>query len=116
MQDPLGWKHLREATIMYENRAFTSAILSFATDLLPEFIEVTFDSDGNGIFGFNNFGNGFFGGGSNSAPFRTYIPRQCQRCRYILLNYKHRIAREIYAIFGMTLTGNISQSSRAYRG
>lgn len=115
MQDPLGWKHLREATVMFENRAFTSATLSFATDLLPEFIEIPFNSDGNGTFGFTGFGSGFFGGASNAAPFRTYVPRQCQRCRFMLINYKHKIGRELFSIYGMTLTGNISQSSKAYR-
>jgi hypothetical protein len=115
MQDPLGWKHLREATIMFENRAFTRASLSFATDLLPEFIPVTFDSDGNGAFGYGSFGSGFFGGNSHAAPFRTYVPRQCQRCRFMRLRYEHSVAREVYKINGITLTGNIGQSERAYR-
>jgi hypothetical protein len=115
MQDPLGIKHLREATVMFENKAFTKAVLSFSTDLLPSYISVPFNGDGNGIFGFSKFGGGFFGGGSNAAPFRTYVPRNCQRCRFIQLKFNHRIARENYSIFGMTLTGEISQSSRGYR-
>lgn len=115
MQDPLGLKHLREATVMFENRAFTRATLSFATDLLPEFIPVQFDSDGNGAFGYGTFGSGFFGGNSHAAPFRTYVPRQCQRCRFMRLRYEHSVAREVYKINGVTLTGIIGQSERAYR-
>ncbi len=115
MQDPLGWKHLRESTVMFENRAFTRATLSFATDLLPEFIPVQFDSDGNGAFGYGTFGSGFFGGNSHAAPFRTYVPRQCQRCRFMRLRYEHSVAREVYKINGITLTGSIGQSERAYR-
>jgi len=115
MQDPLGWKHLRESTVMFENRAFTRATLSFATDLLPEFIPVQFDSDGNGAFGYGDFGSGFFGGNSHAAPFRTYVPRQCQRCRFMRLRYEHSVAREVYKINGITLTGSIGQSERAYR-
>jgi len=115
MQDPLGWKHLREATIMFESRAFTAASLSFATDILPELIEVPFDSDGNGSLGSENFGEGYFGGASNAMPFRTYVPRQCQRCRFIVIKYAHAVARESYQIFGVTITGNIGQSERAYR-
>jgi hypothetical protein len=115
MGDPLGLKHLREATLMFEVTNITSATMFFSTDLLPEFIPVDFNLSGNGIFGHQDFGTGFFGGIGNAAPFRTYIPRQCQRCRYMVVKFNHSTARETYAITGMTLTGNIGQSSRAYR-
>lgn len=115
MGDPLGLKHLREATLMFETRTLTSAVLSFKTDLLPELIPVPFDLDGNGIFGHFNFGTGYFGGYSNSAPFRTFIPRQCQYCRYIVARFSHNIAREDYRILGITVTGEIGLSTRGYR-
>ena len=115
MGDPLGLKHIREATMMFANKAFTSAELTFSTDLLPEVLNVSFNGDGNGIFGHQSFGSGFFGGASNAAPFRTFIPRQCQRCRYINVGFSHRTAREQYAIYGITLTGEVGQSTRAYR-
>jgi len=115
MEDPLGWKHMTNFTMMFENKAFTNATVAFASDLLPEFIDVPFEGDGNGIFGHNDFGSGFFGGGSHGAPFRTYFPRQVMRCRYFLIKFTHRIARESYALFGITSDGNISQSNRAYR-
>jgi hypothetical protein len=117
MGDPVGLKHLREATLMFINKAFTSATLSFASDLLPAFVPIAFHGDGNGIFGMGtgSFGSGFFGGSSHSAPFRTYIPRNCQRCRYILARFSHGTAREAYGIYGLSITGEISQSSRAYR-
>lgn len=114
--DPINYKHLRESTMMFANKAFSNAELSFATDLLPRFIPVPFKGDGNGVFGHSEFGTGFFGGASHSAPFRTYIPRQCQRCRYILVRFNHKVAREIYSIFGMTITGENTGSPRAYRG
>jgi hypothetical protein len=122
--DPLGLKHMREATIMFENKAFTDATISFASDLLPQLNPVDIFGDGNGIFGYsgNNyqkrnfgFGSNFFGGASNSIPFRTLIPRNNQRCRYLIVNFTHQIAREEYAIYGITLTGEVSQSTRAYR-
>lgn len=130
MGDPLGLKHLREMTLMFNNKAFTNATMSFATDLLPRPIDVPFNGDGNGIFGYTGigvgmpddrtdyvpgFGGGLFGGGSNSAPFRTTIPRDCQRCRYIVCQFNHMVAREQYAIFGLSLIGEISTSTRAYR-
>lgn len=114
--NPISYKHFSESTVMFENKAFTSAKLQFATDLLPEFQTQEFNGDGNGIFGFQvNFGDGFFGGASNSAPFRTWVPRQCQRARYLTVRFNHRIARENYRIFGTTITGNDTGSTRAYR-
>jgi hypothetical protein len=129
LNDPLGLKHMREATLMFQNKAFTTATMSFSTDLLPAYIPITIPGDGNGIFGFTGtgvnmpnssggnpgFGGNFFGGISNSAPFRTYIPRNCQRCRYLNCQFQHQIAREEFAIYGLSLTGEISQSTRAYR-
>jgi hypothetical protein len=120
--DPLNYKQFREATLIFEAKNFTGATVSFSTDLLPEYIDVPFNGDGNGIFGYSGifplasvgFGGGFFGGGSNGAPFRTYIPRQCQRCRYISLKFSHQTARETYALLGYSLTFNVG-SERAYR-
>lgn len=116
MGDPINHKHLREATLMFETRTLTRGTLSFRTDLLPEFKDIPFNLDGNGIFGHTpNFGDGFFGGLSNSAPFRTYVPRQCQRCRFIIVKFTHKVAREDYLINGTTLTGEAGLSSRAFR-
>lgn len=115
MGDPLGLKHIREATLMFERTNITTGTMSFSTDLLPELVSVSFNMSGNGIFGHSTFGSGFFGGVGNAAPFRTYIPRQCQRCRYVIIRFQHSIAGETYAITGVTITGNIGQSSRAYR-
>lgn len=116
MGDPLMQKHLSEATIMFDTRTLTNAMIEFATDLLPQFIPVSFTLDGNGIFGHSPaFGGGFFGGLSNSAPFRTYVPRQCMRCRYIVVRFSHSVAMEDYRILGITITGNIGISTRTYR-
>jgi hypothetical protein len=113
--DPLGLKHMREATVMFQSKAFSAASLNFASDLQPQFIAEPFTGDGPGLFGLSTFGQGYFGGASNSSPFRTYVPRNCQRCRYLLVQFQHQVAREIFSIYGITLTGEVGQSSRAYR-
>lgn len=114
--DPLGLKHMQEATIMFTNKAFTSATLSFASDLLPAFQDVPFTGAGNGIFGNSGvFGDNYFGGLANSAPMRTYFPRSVQRCRYSVIQFSHQIARESYGIYGITISGLVGQSTRAYR-
>jgi hypothetical protein len=118
MGDPLSIKQIYEATMMFDNKAFTKATASFSTDLKPEFLSIDFYGQGNGIFGHYTspgFGYGFFGGLSNSAPFRTIIPRQCQRGRYLNVGFEHKIAREKWALNGITLTGNMALSTRGYR-
>jgi hypothetical protein len=103
---------------MFQNKAFTKCSVSFSSDLKPEFTSVEFLGQGNGEFGFYSepgFGYGFFGGSSNAAPCRTLIPRQNQRCRYINMKFDHHVAREIWTLYGITLTFNATQSTRAYR-
>lgn len=114
MQDPTSFKHFRELSVMFLNKAFTSAKVRVASDLLPQLVEIPFNGDGNGIFGYSPFGTGFFGGGSHSTPFRTYVPRQCQRARYLVIQFEHSVAREQYGITGMSVTGQ-PYSIRAYR-
>ena len=94
--------------------ALPISTLSFSSDLLPAFNDIAFTGDGGGLFGNDTFGGGFFGGESNSVPFRTYIPRNCQRCRYLLVKFKHQTAREQYSMYGITLVGR-PFSTRAYR-
>lgn len=116
--DQLSLKKIYEATMMFDNNAFTSATLSFSSDLYPQFTDILFYRDGNGIFGMYSpvgFGYGYFGGASNSAPFRTLIPRNNQYCRYLNVKFSHVVARELWALYGISVTGNIQLSSRAYR-
>jgi hypothetical protein len=116
--DALVLKQIYEATLMFHNKAFTKGIASFSSDLKPEFSSIDFYGQGNGIFGhYSNpgFGFGFFGGLSNGAPFRTIIPRDAQRCRYMNIKFSHNISREIWSLYGITLTATQSTSTRAYR-
>lgn len=115
MGDPLSIKHFREATYMFQNKAFTDAIASFSSDMLPGLNPITFKGDGNGIYGNNTYGSGFYGGSSNGAPFRTYIPRNNQRCRYLNVIFEHSIARESPILYGVTITGENTGSTRGYR-
>ena len=128
MGDALSFKHFREALLFFEQKDFTSATLSFASDLLPAFAPVNVFGDGNGIFGYTGFpapvngqfntpgfGYGFFGGASNSAPFRTYVPRNAQRCRFLNIQFGSQVAREKWSLQGVVVVGENTQSSRTYR-
>lgn len=116
--DPLMLKQIYQATFMFSDKAFTQATALFASDLFPSYNEQIFYGDGNGIFGHypnKGFGYGYFGGASNAVPFRTYVPRDNQRCRFLQVGLNHKVAREKIIIYGITLTGNTGQSDRAYR-
>jgi hypothetical protein len=116
--DPLQLKQVYESTLMFANKAFYKVVAGFSSDLKPDFTYVEFEGQGNGNFGnYSNpgFGYGFFGGSSNAAPCRTLVPRQNQRCRFINMRFGHSTAREIWSLYGVTLTFNPTQSTRAYR-
>lgn len=116
--DPLMSKHISDATFMFNNKAFTNLTASFSSDLMPAFVPVSFTGDGVGLFGSNSgtgFGYGQFGGNSTSGPFRTFVPRNAQRCRFLNIKLNHQIARESWSLFGITLTGEMQISTRAYR-
>lgn len=101
---------------MFVNKAFTSATMSFASDLFPALQDVPVPGDGNGIFGYPVFGTtNFFGGASHPVPFRTYIPRSLARCRFSIIKFGHQVAREQWGVNGVTVTGEVAQSTRAYR-
>ena len=113
--DPLNFKQMRQATVMLDTRALTSATLSFRSDLKPVFTPVEMVLDGSGAFGTDLFGDSFFGGSSNAAPIRTLIPRDCMRCRYLIVRFAHNISREHFAMNGITLTANMPLGEKAYR-
>lgn len=115
MGDPSTYKHLREGTALFDVAAFSGATLSYKSDLSQNFESITFNGQGTGVWGLFEWGNSTWGGDGNKAPFRTLIPRDKQRCRYISCKYKHINAREIYMLYGISLTGEFSISSRAYK-
>lgn len=97
--NPLNLKHLRECTVMLQNNNIRKVTLNFSSDLMPSLNEVvikTLNKD-------------------NFTPIRTFIPRNNQRCRYLNLGLTHSAAKEHFALYGVTVTGEVSESTRAYR-
>lgn len=114
MQDPSLQKQVSEGTLFFESTAFTNAAVLYASDLSPEFEEQAFTGDGNGAFGAFTYGDGNYGGSGNGTPFRTYLPLEKQRCRYINCRFTHAGAREFFRLYGMSLTYTPT-GTRAYR-
>lgn len=107
-------KHVSEGTLIFEDSAITKAILSYSTDLSGSKDEQEIVGNGNGIFGNMTFGEGVFGGNGSAVSFRTYIPKEKQRCRYINIGFAHKIAREVFSLYGYSVTYN-PMSQRAWR-
>lgn len=113
--DPSLLKHYREATMLFETSAFRSGTIGYNTDLSPSFETIDFSMDGSGVWGGFVWTDATWGGGGTSVPFRTYIPRQKQRCRYIRCKLVHHDAFYKYSVLGISYAFEVS-SDRAYRG
>ena len=114
MQDPSVLKHVSEGTVLFENNAFYSASVSYRSDLSRNFQEIEFLGFEEGLWGSFEWNEVLWGGEGSGAPFRTLIPQQKQRCRYMDCSFAHLNAREKYSLYGLSLTYEVS-SSRAYR-
>ena len=112
--DPSISKHVSEATCIFNKQSITSSTLSFSSDLFPSYYPVIFPGPGNGSYGNGIYGNTTYGDSGNSAPLRTLIPRDYQRCRNLNVQFNHAVAREMYQIYGISMTYN-SVSQRAWR-
>jgi hypothetical protein len=107
-------KHIGEGTYIFEDASFTKADVAYATDLSADFEGDTINGQGNGIFGNTPFGEGLFGGNGSGVPFRTYLPRNKQRARYVNCRFEHFIAREAFYLYGISLTFS-QMSQRGWR-
>lgn len=108
-------KHFREATLMFDDYAFTFGEMGFRSDVSASLEPQLFPGDGNGDYGTPGYGDAIYGGGSNQRPFRTYVPRNKQRCRFIIVTFNHDAARENFSLLGYSVTYADSTSERAYK-
>jgi hypothetical protein len=112
--NPESMKQVNWGTVIFDGNNYYRAILAFASDLNKGFEEIDIYGNGNGSFGSFTWEDVPWGGEGSDVPDRTLIPRQQQRCRYIFVKIKHRIAREGFKIVGITLNAR-ETSKNAYR-
>lgn len=112
--DPSMLKHVNESTIIFQNVTFSAATAAYSSDLSTGLDSVTINGDGTGIWGGFSWGQIPFGGDGTSRPFRTLIPVNKQRSRYINCQFTHSKALEQYSIFGLSYSFN-PVSNKAYR-
>lgn len=112
--EPNTLKHVRESTIMFEDTAFTKGYYGFNTDLSGNFESIQFSMTGDGLWGMDPYDTNPWGGVGMAVPFRTYIPRQKQRCRFIRSRFETKSAFTKFAILGVSYVFEVS-SERAYK-
>lgn len=96
-------KQVREGTAIFENDEFSTFIVSYSSDKFPAFIDTVFTRPGSGDYGQFPYDETNYGGIAAPIPLRTYVPLQTQRCRFINIKLKHRVAMEKYSLFGFSL-------------
>lgn len=113
--DPVAWKQFNMGTLMFERRSFYSATASYSSDISPNYEDVEFTPGSYGVWGNFTWGSGaVWGGDGDSAPLRTYLPLQKQRCRMVNCKFKHINALEKYAFYGISLSVR-GYSENAYK-
>lgn len=114
--DPSAMKQMRESSIIFDQNNFYSASVSFSSDVSADFTTIPFLGKGPGYWGDIAFGNPgyYWGGNGNDIPFRTLIPTEKQRARYLNVKFNHINARETWRIIGVSAVVR-AISSRAYR-
>jgi hypothetical protein len=114
--DPSQLKQVREASVMFDQNNFYTAKLGFATDLSQNFVDIPMPGRGVGYWGYGQWGTAdfYWGGDGNDSPFRTVVPREKQRCRYLTLKMEHNEARSSFRVVGVSCPIR-PLSTRAYR-
>lgn len=117
--NPSQLKQVRESTIMFDQNNFYGAKVAYSSDISAGFVEVPFLGRGVGFWGSAVWGQKtpeyyYWGGDGNDVPFRTVVPRQKQRGRYLNMRFEHENAREFFRIVGISAVVR-PLSTRAYR-
>lgn len=112
--NPTSLKHVRESTIMFETATLAFGKLGFNTDLSPGFEDIDFAMEGSGSWSTFYYDNTTWGGEGSAVPFRTLVPRQKQRCRFIRSRFSHATAFYNFAILGISFVFE-ETSTRAYK-
>lgn len=107
-------KHVSEGTFIFDDCSFTNVNVLFSSDLSASFESQIITGSGTGVFGNDVFGDGIFGGNGSAIPFRTLLPKEKQRVRYVNCRMQHTIAREQFLFYGISLVFSIS-SHRGWR-
>jgi hypothetical protein len=107
-------KHIRVGTAMFANADLAFGNLSYSTDLSPNYEGVDFTLEGDGSWGTFFYSSTTWGGEGTQRPFRTLIPKQKQRCRFIRPRFLHSTAFYKYLLYGVSFDLELT-NTRGYK-
>lgn len=113
-ENPAILKQVSEAVYVFENDRFSNSTASYSSDLDSSFEDIPFSGSNSGLWGQEVWSEFTWGGTGTEFPFRTYIPRNKQRCRFINCKLQHIAAYEEFFVLGLALVFR-PISTRAYR-
>ena len=114
-QDPTNEKQFSFGTFRFEANNFSKVTISYASDLSPSFESETFNEVGTGEWGNYDWDGNNWGGIAAPIPIRTFIPRQKQRCTFLVPKFEHQVAIQKYSLMYISLVVR-PYSNRAYKG
>lgn len=114
-QDPTSEKQFSFGTFRFEANNFSKVTISYASDLSPSFESETFEEIGTGEWGDSSWDGNNWGGVAAPIPIRTFIPRQKQRCTFLVPKFEHQVAIQKYSLMYISLVVR-PYSNRAYNG
>jgi hypothetical protein len=107
-------KQIHEGSILFDVGTIYGATLAFSSDRSASFEEIDFTMQGPGFWASYPWADSVWGGGGSAIPFRTLIPFQKSRCRFMNVKFKHKNAREQFKLQGISLEVR-EISTRGYR-
>lgn len=98
-------KQFQELVLLFNVAYFTTSAVRFYSDQSSSIEEVDIDGNYGSAWGLFQWGGVPWGGDSfRSAPVRTYIPRNKQRCSQLSVQYKQRVGYGQFEIQGLHLS------------
>jgi hypothetical protein len=108
-------KQFSQAVLLFDQFNITKGNIGFRTDVYASRQEVEFFGEGNGDYGTQVYGEKIYGGLGNERSFRTYVPRNYQRGKYMILSFRHRLGRENFKLLGYSVTHEGAPKDRFYK-
>ena len=107
-------KQITDATFMFDQTNFWGGTVGFSSDRSYDFETRSFILKGPGNWAGFSWNDVTWGGEGNEVPFRTLVPRNKSRCRYMHVQFSHSNAREKWRLLGVSLEPR-EVSVRGYR-
>jgi hypothetical protein len=111
---PESTKQISEGTFIFDQNNFWGGSVAYSSDRSYDFKSIDFQGRGPGYWDGYNWANATFGGEGNEVPFRTFVPSDKARCRYLHVQFTHINAREQWKLIGVSLEPR-EVSTRGYR-